>query len=92
MFRRIVICLLLTLLLLTVAQAQQPKKITRIGYLAAADPATDSARSEAVRGALRELGYLEGENIAIDYQYAAGKRDRYPALVNELLRVKVELS
>ena len=46
------------------AQAQQPKKITRIGYLVAADPATDSARSEAVRVALRELGYVEVKTLS----------------------------
>jgi putative ABC transport system substrate-binding protein len=73
------------------AEAQQSKKVTRIGYLAAADPATDSARSEAIRRALRELGYVEGQNIAIEYRYAAGKRDRYPELVNELLRLKVDI-
>jgi hypothetical protein len=47
-----------------VAQAQQPKKITRIGYLSMSDAATDSARSEAIRLALRELGYIEGQSIA----------------------------
>jgi ABC-type uncharacterized transport system substrate-binding protein len=70
-------------------EAQQ--KITRIGYLAAADPATDSARSRAVRVALRDLGYVEGQNIAIEYRYAAGKRDRYPELVSELLRLNVDI-
>ncbi|RPJ18795.1 MAG: ABC transporter substrate-binding protein, partial [Chloroflexi bacterium] len=48
-----------------VAWAQQPKKVPRIGYLSSFDPATDSTRSEAVRRALRELGYIEGQNIAI---------------------------
>jgi ABC-type uncharacterized transport system substrate-binding protein len=71
--------------------AQQPKKITRIGYLVAADPATDSARSEAVRVALRELGYVEGQNVVSHYRYAAGKRDRYPELVSELLRLNVDI-
>ena len=73
------------------AQAQQPKKFTRIGYLAAADPSTDAARSEEVRVALRDLGYVEGQNIAIEYRYAAGKRDRYPELVAELLSLKVDI-
>ena len=58
-------------------QAQQPKKVPRIGYLSASDPATDSARSEAIRLALRELGYIEGQNIAIEYRYAEGKHDRH---------------
>ena len=48
------------------ADAQQPKKVPRIGYLASSDAATDSTRSEGIRLALRELGYIEGQNIAID--------------------------
>ena len=48
-----------------VAQAQQPKKVPRIGYLSAQEPAFESARSEPIRPALRELGYIEGQNIAI---------------------------
>ena len=55
------------------AQAQQPKKIPRIGYLSATDPAGESTRAEAIRLALRELGYIEGQNIAIEYRYARGK-------------------
>ena len=58
--------------------AQQPKKVPRIGYLSAVDPASDSARSEGVRLALRELGYIDGQNIAIEYRYEEGKRDRLP--------------
>src|SRR5688572_28721865 len=53
-----------------VASAQQPKKVYRIGYLAGSDAATDSTRSERVRLALRELGYIDGQNIAIEYRYA----------------------
>ena len=56
-----------------------------------ADPATDSARSEAIRLALRELGYIEGQNIAIEYRYAEGKRDRLPELAAELVRLKVDI-
>jgi len=63
-FRGIVFCLPLTLLLLTVAWAQQPKKVPRIGYLSPFDAATESARSEPYRRALRELGYIEGQNVA----------------------------
>jgi len=65
------------------AEAQQPKKVFRIGYLASADPASESARAEGIRLALRERGYIEGQNIAIEYRYAEGKRDRYPELVAE---------
>src|SRR5262245_46288152 len=89
--RRIVFCLPLTLLLLTVAEAQQPKKIPRIGYLSAADAATESTRSEGIRLALRERGYIEGQNIAIEYRYADGKFDRLPELATELVRLKVAI-
>ena len=73
------------------AAAQQPKKVPRIGYLSAHDPASESARSEAIRLALRELGYIEGQNIAIEYRYAEGKRDRFPELAAELVRLKVDI-
>src|SRR5215468_3398482 len=73
------------------AEAQQSKKVPRVGYLASGDPASDSARSEAIRVALRELGYIEGQNIAIEYRYAEGKRDRLPELAAELVRLKVDL-
>ena len=91
MFRRIVICLPLTLLLLTVAEAQQPKKIPRIGYLSNSDPVTESARAGAIRLALRKLGYIEGQNIVIEYRYAEGKPDRAPELAAELVRLKVDI-
>ena len=55
------------------AQAQQPKKVSRIGYLSALDPATDSVRVEGIRLALRERGYIEGQNIAVEYRYAEGR-------------------
>src|SRR5215510_10518221 len=75
-----------------VAQAQQPKKIFRIGYLSSNEPATtESTRSEGIRLALRERGYIEGQNIAIEYRYAWGKADRYPELLAELVRLKVDI-
>jgi ABC-type uncharacterized transport system substrate-binding protein len=74
-----------------IAEAQQPKKVPRIGYLASGDPATASARSEPIRLALRELGYIEGQNIAIEYRYSEGKRDRAPELAAELVRLKVDI-
>jgi putative tryptophan/tyrosine transport system substrate-binding protein len=73
------------------ASAQQSKKIHRIGYLTALDPARESARSEAIRLALRELGYVEGQNIAIVYRYAERKADRLPELAAELVRLKVDI-
>jgi putative tryptophan/tyrosine transport system substrate-binding protein len=73
------------------AEAQQPTKIPRIGYLSNVDAATDSARAEGLRLALRELGYIEGQNIAIEYRYAEGKQDRSPELAAELVRLKVDI-
>ena len=72
-------------------EAQQPKKVTRIGYLSNIDLASESARSEAIRLALRGLGYIEGQNIAIEYRYAEGKFDRLPELAAELVRLKVDI-
>ena len=74
-----------------VAQAQQPKKVTRIGYLSSQDPAHESARAEGIRLALRELGYVEGQNIAIEYRYSEGKTDRAPELAADLVRLKVDI-
>jgi putative tryptophan/tyrosine transport system substrate-binding protein len=73
------------------AQAQQPKKVPRLGYLSNSDPASESTRSEAVRLALRELGYIEGQNIATEYRYTEGKQDRLPELAAELVRLKVDI-
>src|SRR5215813_4008293 len=73
------------------AKAQQPAKIPRIGYLSNADSATDSARTEGIRLALRNLGYIEGQNIVIEYRYAEGKVDRAPELAAELVRLKVDI-
>jgi putative ABC transport system substrate-binding protein len=72
-------------------EAQQPRKVTRIGYLSTTDVARDSARIETIRLALRELGYIEGQNITIEYRYAEGRPDRYPELVAELVRLKVDI-
>ena len=89
-----IFCLALCVLLFALcfpAEAQQPKKVPRIGYLSATDPAAESTRSEAIRLALRELGYIEGQNIAIEYRYAEGKLDRLPELAAELVRLKVDI-
>jgi putative tryptophan/tyrosine transport system substrate-binding protein len=87
------ICSLLTVFLLTVslAQAQQPNKVPRIGYLSDSNPARESARSKAIGLALRELGYTEGKNITTEYRYAEGKLDRAPELAAELVRLKVDV-
>jgi ABC-type uncharacterized transport system substrate-binding protein len=72
-------------------EAQQPKKVPRIGYLSSSDSATDSTLSEAIRLALRERGYIEGQNIVIEYRYAEGKVDRFSELATELVRFKVDV-
>jgi putative tryptophan/tyrosine transport system substrate-binding protein len=74
-----------------VAQAQQPKKVPRIGDLSTTDPPRDSRRAEAIRLALRELGYIEGQNIAFEYRYTGGRLDRLPELAAELMRLKVDI-
>ncbi len=73
-----------------IAQAQQPKKVPRIGYLSSDDP-VGSTRAETIRLALRDLGYIEGQNLAIEYRYAEGKRDRVPQLAAELVHLKVDI-
>ena len=74
------------------AEAQQPTKIPRIGNLSNASASASPARIEAFRQGLRELGYVEGKNIVIEWRYAEGKLDRVPALAAELVRLKVESS
>ena len=74
-----------------IAEAQQPKKVPLVGVLSARDQATESARAAAIRLALRELGYIEGQNIATEYRYAKGKPDRLPELAAELVRLKVDI-
>ena len=74
------------------AEAQQPAgKVPRIGYLATASGATELPYIEAFRLGLRELGYVEGKNINIEYRYAEGKFERLPELAEELIRLKVEI-
>jgi putative ABC transport system substrate-binding protein len=92
MNRRTAIRRLATFFLATasLAEAQQPKKVPRIGYLAGG---TDrgSPNAEALRQGLRDLGYVEGQNIAIEYRSAEGKLDRLPGLAEELVRLKVDI-
>jgi len=73
------------------AQAQQPEKIPRVGFLSALSASSMSTRMEAFRNGLHDLGYVEGKNIVIDYRYADGKTERVPALAAELLRLKVDV-
>ena len=93
MSKAIFIWLLATVLLATasLAEAQQPTKVSRIGYLAGTVPDAQRPRIEAFRQALRELGYVEGKNVVIESRYAEGKLDRRRALVTDLVRLKVDV-
>jgi hypothetical protein len=62
-------------------------KVPRIGFLSAASLSSGSDRVEAFRQGLRDLGYIEGQNVLIEYRYGEGKRDRLPALAAELVRL-----
>ena len=73
------------------AEAQQPKKIPRIGYLMQAETQRETTRFEGIRLALREHGYIDGQNIIIEYRSAKGKADRVPELAAELARLKVDI-
>jgi putative ABC transport system substrate-binding protein len=73
------------------ANAQQPKNVPRIGFLSSLSPSSISARIEAFRQGLRELGYVEGKNIVIEWRYAGGKADRRRELAAELVRLKVDV-
>ena len=73
------------------AEAQQPARIPRIGILIGSSASNYSARVEAFRRRLRELGYVEGKNIFIEYRYAEGKLERLPDLAAELVGLKVDV-
>jgi len=91
---KLIVYLLPTVILtaFALADAQQTKKISRIGYLSAGIGSLSSyAPREPFRQGLRELGYVEGKNIIIEYRNAGGKFDRLPALAAELVRLKVDL-
>jgi len=75
----------------SVAQAQQAKKVPRIGFLVPDSQSAASIRTEAFRQGLHEVGYAEGQNIVIEYRFAEGKIDRFPELAAELARLKVDI-
>ena len=88
--------LITVLLLVSIhrAEAQQPKKVARIGFVSARAKPTVVApdtTAESLRQGLRSLGYIEGKNIVIDYRYFAGEVDRIPSLVAELLQAKLDI-
>jgi putative ABC transport system substrate-binding protein len=71
------------------AHGQQPTHLPRIGFLGVSNPSEDSSRIEAFRRGLRELGYIEGQNLIIEYRYANGKLERLPNLAAELVRLEI---
>jgi putative tryptophan/tyrosine transport system substrate-binding protein len=73
------------------AQAQQPTKVARIGYLSPGDPVSRTYRTEAFRQGLKELGYIEGKNIAIEYRFAEARSERLSELAQDLVRLKVDI-
>ncbi len=85
---------LLSFLLFTsfnLAEAQQPKKVPRIGYLSGGSSSSNAARMDAFRQELRDLGYIEAKNLLIDYHYADGRFDQLPALAAEVVRANVDV-
>jgi ABC-type uncharacterized transport system substrate-binding protein len=74
-----------------VAEAQQPKKIPRVGYVTLGSSSPPSANQERFRLGLRQLGYIEGQNIYVEYRYAEGAVERLPELVAELVGLKVDV-
>jgi putative tryptophan/tyrosine transport system substrate-binding protein len=73
------------------AEAQQAEKVPRIGYLSNSSSSPPSPTQEAFRQGLRDLGYIEGETIIVEYRHAEGKRDRLPDLAAELVRTHVDV-
>jgi putative ABC transport system substrate-binding protein len=91
--KRSIVWLLLTVSVITVvpAQAQEAKKIPRVGYLTLASLSSNLPRREAFLEGLRNLGYVEGQNIVIEYRYAESKAERLAELATELVRLKVDV-
>ena len=91
---KIILTWLLTTSLLTIAsaaKAQQAKKIPRIGYLSGRSDSTPGPSADALRQGLRDLGYIEGKDILIEYRYSEGKDNRFPSLLAELVQLKVDV-
>jgi putative ABC transport system substrate-binding protein len=89
-----VVCLALSATLFVFcssSEAQQPPKVPHIGFLSTTSPSNVPTRLEAFRQGLRDLGYVEGKNIVIEYRYAEGKPERLPALAAELVRLKLDV-
>jgi len=90
-FAAILWVILVSALAVALAEAQQPTKIPRIGFLGNSTPALEENLVGPFREGLRDLGYVEGKNILIEYRWAEGKYDRFPALISELIGQKVDV-
>jgi putative tryptophan/tyrosine transport system substrate-binding protein len=88
----LIVTLALAILLApVVADAQPSARVPRIGYLGNSSPSLEPDLVEAFRQGLRNLGYVEGQNIVIEYRWAEGEYDRFPELVADLIRLKVDV-
>ena len=74
-----------------IAEAQQPKKVPRIGFVAMTSSAGGGQNLEAFRRGLRDLGYVEGDNISMEPRWADGWAERVPGLISELIHLKVDI-
>src|SRR5262245_45738491 len=73
------------------AHAQQSGKVWRIGMLEMIAPTANSSNLDSFRKGLRDLGYVEGQNLIIDYRSADGRAERFPSLATELVQLKIDL-
>ena len=91
MISKIFLWLLTTIFLTTTPPAEAQQRVARIGYLTTQPAALDSDRKQEIRRALQALGYIEGQNISMEYRSAEGKLDRLPGLAAELVNLKVDV-
>ena len=93
MNRKILVSILAVVILAFVhpAKAQQAKKVPSIGYLSTSSPSSARETVGAFRQGLRDLGYIEGQNIVFEYRWGEGNIDRFPILAAELVRLKVDV-
>jgi putative ABC transport system substrate-binding protein len=86
-----ILCAVMLLAVAVTAEAQQPGKIFRIGFLDSSTPSGMAVLVDAFRGELRKLGWIEGKNITIEYRFTEQKPERLPELAANLVRLKVDL-
>jgi putative ABC transport system substrate-binding protein len=86
-----VLVLIVTTLLMPPAEAQQARKVYRLAFLGSTSPSGYASQMTAFRGGLRDLGYVEGQNLVIEFRWAQGKYDRLPELAAELVRLKPDV-